>query len=92
MRLSNPQLTPPANSNPLPPWHRQTNRTRLLLILLLILPIALLSVAPAAAQTTLWSATLTPASPESGVTGYCAGNASSQCWQDHQLFPFRNTD
>ena len=88
MRLSNPQFTPPANNKSAPAWHRHTNRTRLLLILLLILPIALLSVAPAAAQSTIWSATLTPAAPSGGGSGYCAGNASSQCWYETSVSPF----
>ena len=50
MRLSNPQHTPPANSKSVRAWLRQIKRRRLLLALLLILPLALLSVAPAAAQ------------------------------------------
>ena len=86
MRLSN-FTSPPANSKSAPAWHRQTNRTRLLLILLLILPITLLSVAPAAAQSTLWSAMLTPAQPGDGY-GYCGDNGSGQCWFATSLSPF----
>ena len=51
------------------------------------MPIALLSVAPAAAQTTLWSATLTPAQPGDGA-GYCSGNELSLCIEISNQSPF----